>query len=128
MRKTLALTKPLTKAPISSSGGINFNPLQQRGWPSAVERGAAGNDDDDAWEQYEGFCIDLLKEMAKFLNFTYELVEVDDGAYGVEVSECIRDGERGMKKNRRTCECVNIRMRMVDGMASLDRCNGTRRI
>lgn len=35
---------------------------------------------------YEGFCIDLLCEMATILNFTFEIVEVEDGTYGVEVN------------------------------------------
>uniref|UniRef100_A0A7E4ZQF5 Glutamate receptor n=1 Tax=Panagrellus redivivus TaxID=6233 RepID=A0A7E4ZQF5_PANRE len=33
---------------------------------------------------YDGFCIDLLIEMSKLLNFTFEIIEVEDGAYGVE--------------------------------------------
>ena len=32
---------------------------------------------------YDGFCIDLLIEMSKILNFTFEIFEVEDGAYGV---------------------------------------------
>lgn len=35
---------------------------------------------------YDGFCIDLLKEMAKTLNFTFEIIEVEDGTYGAQVS------------------------------------------
>lgn len=53
--------------------------FQQRGWP------ASNRHEEDGNQLYEGFCIDLLKEMAKLLNFTYEVIEVDDGAYGVEV-------------------------------------------
>ena len=34
---------------------------------------------------YDGFCIDLLIEMSKFLNFTFEIIEVEDGTYGIEV-------------------------------------------
>uniref|UniRef100_A0A915EK41 Uncharacterized protein n=1 Tax=Ditylenchus dipsaci TaxID=166011 RepID=A0A915EK41_9BILA len=37
-----------------------------------------------ATDTYEGFCIDLLQEMANTLNFTFEIVEVEDGTYGVE--------------------------------------------
>uniref|UniRef100_A0A0N5C5R2 PBPe domain-containing protein n=1 Tax=Strongyloides papillosus TaxID=174720 RepID=A0A0N5C5R2_STREA len=33
---------------------------------------------------YEGFCIDLIKEMSLILNFTWTILEVKDGAYGVE--------------------------------------------
>lgn len=35
--------------------------------------------------KYEGFCIDLLEEMAKDLEFNYTIVEVVDGTYGIEV-------------------------------------------
>lgn len=33
-------------------------------------------------EQYEGFCMDLLKEMSRILGFRYELRLVRDGSYG----------------------------------------------
>ncbi|CAI5443721.1 unnamed protein product [Caenorhabditis angaria] len=34
--------------------------------------------------EYEGFCIDLLNEMAKVLKFNYTIFEVQDGTYGIE--------------------------------------------
>ncbi|VDM84327.1 unnamed protein product [Strongylus vulgaris] len=34
--------------------------------------------------QYEGFCIDLLNEMAAILKFNYTIIEVQDGSYGIE--------------------------------------------
>nr|CDJ91574.1 Glutamate receptor and Ionotropic glutamate receptor domain containing protein [Haemonchus contortus] len=34
--------------------------------------------------EYEGFCIDLLKEMAAILKFNYTIIEVQDGSYGIE--------------------------------------------
>ncbi|CAD6191761.1 unnamed protein product [Caenorhabditis auriculariae] len=34
--------------------------------------------------QYEGFCIDLLNEMAAVLKFNYTIIEVQDGSYGIE--------------------------------------------
>ncbi|CAD5215755.1 unnamed protein product [Bursaphelenchus xylophilus] len=40
--------------------------------------------DDKDGISYDGFCIDLLKEMAKVLNFTFEIIEVEDGTYGVQ--------------------------------------------
>jgi hypothetical protein len=40
---------------------------------------------------YDGFCIDLLKEMSQMLNFTFEIIEVEDGAYGVEVGPITYD-------------------------------------
>jgi len=72
------------------SGNLNIF-QQQRGWPAGEQRPSFEEINNEEIEDdnliYEGFCIDLLREMAKLLNFTYELVEVDDGAYGVEVSE-----------------------------------------
>ncbi|CAD5211404.1 unnamed protein product [Bursaphelenchus okinawaensis] len=40
--------------------------------------------DDKDGIRYDGFCIDLLKEMSKVLNFTFEIFEVEDGTYGVQ--------------------------------------------
>ncbi|VDP03017.1 unnamed protein product [Heligmosomoides polygyrus] len=37
-----------------------------------------------AENQYEGFCIDLLNEMAAILKFNYTIIEVQDGSYGIE--------------------------------------------
>ncbi|XP_067875204.1 glutamate receptor ionotropic, kainate 2 isoform X1 [Heterodontus francisci] len=34
--------------------------------------------------RFEGFCIDLLKELSNILGFTYEIRLVDDGRYGVQ--------------------------------------------
>ncbi|VDM27653.1 unnamed protein product, partial [Toxocara canis] len=33
---------------------------------------------------YEGFCIDLLIEMAQILKFNFTIIEVSDGTYGIE--------------------------------------------
>ncbi|KTG43727.1 hypothetical protein cypCar_00044615 [Cyprinus carpio] len=33
-------------------------------------------------EQYEGFCVDMLRELADILKFTYRIKLVDDGLYG----------------------------------------------
>jgi ABC-type amino acid transport substrate-binding protein len=74
---------PMAASTTDSPASIQQDTFQQRGWPSAANRFRYR---DDNPTPYEGFCIDLLKEMAKLLNFTYEVVEVDDGAYGVEVS------------------------------------------
>lgn len=32
---------------------------------------------------FEGFCIDLLKEMASIVGFEYKIVPVKDGLYGI---------------------------------------------
>nr|XP_033338694.1 glutamate receptor ionotropic, kainate 2-like isoform X2 [Megalopta genalis]XP_033338703.1 glutamate receptor ionotropic, kainate 2-like isoform X2 [Megalopta genalis] len=37
--------------------------------------------------RYEGFCIDLIEEIAKLLNFKYEFELVPDGNYGAYVKE-----------------------------------------
>jgi len=34
--------------------------------------------------QYEGFCVDLLKDVAALLGFDYAIETVEDGKYGVE--------------------------------------------
>jgi len=36
-------------------------------------------------DRYEGFCIDLLAEIAKVLEFEYVIKLVDDGKYGAPV-------------------------------------------
>uniref|UniRef100_A0A914H070 Uncharacterized protein n=1 Tax=Globodera rostochiensis TaxID=31243 RepID=A0A914H070_GLORO len=55
-----------------------------RSQPSAKINQNQLNRDEHQQQQFEGFCIDLLKEMAKLLNFTYDIEVVDDGTYGVE--------------------------------------------
>lgn len=32
--------------------------------------------------QYEGFCVDMLKELADILKFSFKIKLVDDGLYG----------------------------------------------
>ncbi|XP_056297576.1 glutamate receptor ionotropic, kainate 4-like [Pseudoliparis swirei] len=34
-------------------------------------------------ERYEGFCVDMLKELAEILKFKYRIRLVGDGLYGV---------------------------------------------
>jgi hypothetical protein len=34
--------------------------------------------------RYEGFCIDLLKDVANLVGFQYTIEAVEDGKYGVE--------------------------------------------
>lgn len=33
-------------------------------------------------EQYEGFCVDMLRELAGILKFSFKIKLVDDGLYG----------------------------------------------
>lgn len=35
-------------------------------------------------DRFEGYCIDLLKELAIILGFTYEIRLVEDGKYGAQ--------------------------------------------
>ena len=38
--------------------------------------------EEDGTISYEGFCIDLLKQLAKMLHFTYKIYPSPDGQYG----------------------------------------------
>ena len=38
----------------------------------------------DGTVTYEGYCIDLFKELAKKLHFTYDIYPSPDGLYGAE--------------------------------------------
>lgn len=38
-------------------------------------------------DRYEGFSIDLIEELSKQLHFSYEIREVADNKYGVEVDK-----------------------------------------
>jgi len=40
------------------------------------EQQFSGND------RFEGFCVDLLKEISKIVGFTYKIELVPDGSYG----------------------------------------------
>lgn len=35
-------------------------------------------------DRFEGYCIDLLRELANILGFTYEVRLVEDGRYGAQ--------------------------------------------
>ena len=43
-------------------------------------------------DRYEGFCIDLLKEIARIVGFEYKIEVVPDGRYGVRNSDGEWDG------------------------------------
>lgn len=47
---------------------------------------------------YEGFCVDLLREMVVIVGFEYKIVLVDDGLYGM-----LEDG----KWNGIVCEFID---------------------
>lgn len=40
--------------------------------------------DDDGTISYQGYCVDLLNELAKHLHFTYDIYPSSDGLYGEE--------------------------------------------
>ena len=49
---------------------------------------------------YEGFCIDLFKELAKMLHFTYEIYVSPDGQYGGIIENDTWNGMMGELVNR----------------------------
>ena len=44
---------------------------------------------------YEGYCIDLLNELARNLKFTFEVYAVPDGLYGAETENGTWNGMVG---------------------------------
>jgi ionotropic kainate glutamate receptor 2 len=75
---------------------------------------SGGNFSGDA--RYEGFCIDLLKEIARIVGFAYRIELVPDGKYGVydyETGEWngivrqLMDKVSGWDR-RHVCACVRI--------------------
>lgn len=38
--------------------------------------------EDENGIKYEGYCVDLIEEIASDLKFQYKIKEVDDGSYG----------------------------------------------
>ena len=41
-------------------------------------------ENEDGSSSYEGYCIDLLNELARNLKFTYEIYVSPDGMYGAQ--------------------------------------------
>lgn len=69
--KLKKLTSPLLF--IWSFGSVQEEPYVML---KKSDKALVGND------RFEGFCIDLLKELANILGFTYEIRLVPDGKYG----------------------------------------------
>ena len=44
---------------------------------------------------YDGYCIDLLNELAKMLKFTFEIYHSPDGMFGAEKEEGVWNGVIG---------------------------------
>ncbi|XP_044181464.1 glutamate receptor 2-like isoform X1 [Acropora millepora] len=57
--------------------------------------------EEDGSISYEGFCIDLLKQLAKMLHFTYEIYLSPDGQYGGITENNTWDGMMGELVNKR---------------------------
>ncbi|XP_067046394.1 glutamate receptor 2-like isoform X1 [Acropora muricata] len=57
--------------------------------------------EEDGTVSYEGFCIDLFKELAKVLNVTYEIYLSPDGQYGGKTENDTWNGMMGELVNRR---------------------------
>ena len=59
---------------------------------------------DDGQDAYEGYFIDLLKELAKTLHFTYHIKRSADGFFGVETKNGSWNGLIGeiLNKVRKT--------------------------
>lgn len=68
-----ALTSPLASHLIFLVFGAQEEPYVML---KKSDKALVGND------RFEGFCIDLLKELANILGFTYEIRLVPDGKYG----------------------------------------------
>ena len=49
---------------------------------------------------YEGYCIDLLNELARNLKFTYEIYPSPDGLYGAETENGTWNGLMGELTNK----------------------------
>ena len=56
---------------------------------------------------YEGYCIDLLNELAKNLKFTFEIYTVPDGLYGAETINGTWNGMIGELISE-VCRCQYI--------------------
>ena len=56
--------------------------------------------EEDGTVSYEGFCIDLFKELAKVLNVTYEIYLSPDGQYGGKTENGTWDGMMGELVNK----------------------------
>ena len=51
-------------------------------------------------EAYEGYCVDLLNELARSLMFTYDIYSVPDGLYGAETEKGTWNGMIGELVNK----------------------------
>lgn len=76
--KTLVVTTVLNlDRPLIVATKLDKPYVMIRDLEPGVDRSKLGND------LYEGFCVDLLREMAAIVGFEYKIVPVDDGLYGM---------------------------------------------
>jgi len=52
-------------------------------------------ENEDGSYSYEGYCIDLLNELARNLKFTYEIYVSPDGMYGAQTENGTWNGMIG---------------------------------
>ena len=52
-------------------------------------------ENEDGSSSYEGYCIDLLNELARNLKFTYEIYVSPDGMYGAQTDDGTWNGMIG---------------------------------
>ena len=52
-------------------------------------------ENEDGSSSYEGYCIDLLNELARNLKFTYEIYVSPDGMYGAQTDNGTWNGMVG---------------------------------
>lgn len=64
-------------------------------------------------DQYEGFCVDMLREMADILKFSFRIKLVDDGLYGAPEPNGSWTGMVGELINR-VCMCAHPQLSTVD--------------
>ena len=63
-------------------------------------------------DRFEGFAIDLAKELSSFLGFNFTFKLVDDGKYGSEISPGHWNGMLGEMDAQRSAQ-ISITTRLV---------------
>jgi hypothetical protein len=57
-------------------------------------------------DKYEGFCIDLLEDIAKLNEFEYEIYVVPDGMYGARIDDETWSGMLGELLDAVSNDCI----------------------
>ena len=71
--------------------------------------------------RYEGFCIDLIEEIAKLLNFKYEFELVPDGNYGTYNKETKQWNGLIRRLLDRVRSCLQLREIIFDVRSKLSK-------